>query len=90
MQSDSNVLLMRPDEVNNYKSVYKFKNGYSASIVCNPLSQGYTMQLFEVAVLDKNGNLCYDTSITDDVEGYLSFQGVADILKDISELESCV
>ena len=48
------------------------------------------MNFFEVAVLDKNGNLCYDTPITDDVVGYLNFQGVADILKDISELESCV
>ena len=75
---------------NNYKSVFKFRNGYSASVVCNPTTYGYDMNFFEVAVLDKNGNLCYDTPITDDVVGYLNFQGVADILKDISELESCV
>lgn len=48
------------------------------------------MDFFEVAVLDKDGRLCYDTPITDDVVGYLNFQGVADILKDISELESSI
>ena len=72
---------------NNYKNVYKFQNGYSASVVCNPTTYGYSMGLFEVAVLDKDGRLCYDTPITSDVEGYLTFQGVADILKDISKLE---
>lgn len=75
---------------NNYKTVFKFQNGYSASVVCNPTTYGYDMNFFEVAVLDKDGRLCYDTPITDDVVGYLNFQGVADVLKDISELEPCV
>ena len=78
---------MQSEHENNYKTVYKFQNGYSASVVCNPTTYGYNQDLFEVAVLDKHGNLCYDTPITSDVEGYLSFQGVADILKDISKLE---
>ena len=81
---------MQSEQENNYKTVYKFRNGYSASVVCNPTTYGYSQDLFEVAVLDKNGNLCYDTPITSDVESYLSFQGVADILKDISKLEPCV
>ena len=81
---------MSSTQENNYKSVFKFQNGYSASVVCNPTTYGYSTDLFEVAVLDKDGNLCYDTPITSDVEGYLSFQGVANILKDISELEPCV
>jgi len=81
---------MQSEHENNYKTVYKFRNGYSASVVCNPTTWGYKQDLFEVAVLDKDGKLCYDTPITSDVEGYLSFQGVADILKDISKLEPCV
>jgi len=44
------------------------------------------MGLFEVAVLDKDGELCYDTPITDDVIGYLTFQEVADTLKKIESL----
>ena len=81
---------MLSERENNYKNLYKFQNGYGASVVCNPTTYGYSTGLFEVAVLDKNGNMCYDTSITDDVVGYLNFQGVADVLKYISELEPCV
>ena len=81
---------MQSERENNYKSVFKFRNGYSASVVCNSTTYGYDMDFFEVAVLDKDGRLCYDTPITDDVVGYLNFQGVADVLKDISELESCI
>ena len=81
---------MLSEHENNYKSVFKFRNGYSASVVCNPTTYGHSTGLFEVAVLDKDGRLCYDTPITDDVVGYLNFQGVADVLKYISELESCL
>lgn len=81
---------MQSERENNYKTVYKFRNGYSASVVCNSTTYGYSQDLFEVAVLDKDGRLCYDTPITDDVEGYLSFRGVADILNDIAELEPCI
>jgi len=77
-------------ERNQYQKTYTFDNGYGASVICNQGSYGNTDGLFELAVLDKNGNLCYDTPITDDVEGYLSFQGVVDILNDIAELEPCV
>ena len=76
-------------ERNQYQKTYTFDNGYGASVICNQGSYGNTDGLFELAVLDKNGNLCYDTPITDDVEGYL-FQGVVDILNDIAELEPCV
>lgn len=78
---------MQLEHENNYKNVYKFQNGYSASVVCNPTTYGYSMGLFEVAVLDKDGRLCYDTPITSDVEGYLTFRDVAEILRDISKLE---
>jgi len=77
-------------ERNQYQKTYTFDNGYGASVICNQGSYGNTDGLFELAVLDKNGNLCYDTPITDDVEGYLSFQGGVDILNDIAELEPCV
>ena len=74
---------------NNYQNIYKVDNGYGASVICNPTSYGNAMGLFEVAVLDKDGELCYDTPITDDVKGYLTFREVADILVDIYKLEPC-
>jgi hypothetical protein len=36
----------------------------------------------------KNDNLCYDTPITSDVEGYLSEDEVTELLKQIQELKS--
>jgi hypothetical protein len=51
---------------------YEFENGYGASAVCHPYSYGGPAGLWEIAVLDKDGHLTYDTPITDDVLGYLS------------------
>jgi hypothetical protein len=56
----------------NYKAVYKFDNGYGVSIVRNEISYGGKEGLFELAVLDENGEITYDTEITDDVVGYLT------------------
>ena len=74
--------------MNDYKQVFKFDNGYGASVVCNAMSYGGSKGLFEVAVLDKNGNIAYNTPIAPDVVGWLDFAGVADILNKIKELKS--
>ena len=66
----------------------KFDNGYGASIVQNEHSYGGKIGLYEIAVLDSNGNIVYNTPITDDVLGYLSEEEVTDALKQISELEN--
>ena len=68
-----------------YQKIYKFDNGYGASVVCNFGTYGAKNGLFEVAVL-KNGEMCYDTPITSDVVGWLDFGGVADILNKIKAL----
>lgn len=70
----------------NYQKIYKFDNGYGASVVWGVGTYGGTDGLFEVAVLDQDGNLCYDTPITGDVVGFLDFQGVADVLNKIKAL----
>jgi len=71
--------------MNDYHKIYKFDNGYGASVVSNFGSYGGKDGLFEVAVL-KNGEMCYDTTITSDVVGWLDFDGVADILQKIKAL----
>ena len=77
---------MQSEHENNYKNVYKFQNGYGASVICNQSSYGSDNGLFELAVLDKNGDICYDTPITSDVIGYMTFGHVARVLKDIESL----
>jgi hypothetical protein len=47
-----------------------FDNGYGASVVRHEYSYGGKDGLYELAVLDKNGDLCYDTPITDDAVSY--------------------
>ena len=72
--------------MNDYRKVYTFANGYGASVVSNSYSYGGKDGLFEVAVLDSDGEICYGTSVTSDVIGFLDFGSVADILKKIENL----
>lgn len=72
--------------MNEYQKIYKFGNGYGASVVCNSMSYGGSKGLFEVAVLDATGYIVYDTPVTNDVVGFLDFAGVADILQQIQNL----
>lgn len=52
-----------------HRAHLSFPNGYGASIVCGgPLVHGDLKRPFEVAVL-RNGEITYDTPITDDVVG---------------------
>ena len=69
-----------------YQKVYRFDNGYGASVVWNPMSYGNRDGLFEIGVLDAAGNLVYDTPVTSDVVGFLDFAGVAETLEQIKNL----
>ena len=64
----------------------EFENGYGASVVKGEYTYGGKDGLYELAVLDSNGNLIYDTSITDDVIGYLTQQEVTDLMEQIQKL----
>ena len=67
---------------------YKFRaeNGYGASIVRHDFSYGGKDGLWELAVLDKTGDLCYTTHITEDVLGYLTEEEVNNTLLQIEQL----
>ena len=73
-------------DMNGYQLIYKFDNGYGASVVKNDFSYGGKSGLYEVAVLDKEGELCYDTPITSNVIGHLNMSEVDKILVNISHL----
>jgi hypothetical protein len=63
-----------------------FDNGYGASVVKHEYSYGGDKGLYELAVLDKNGNITYDTPVTNDVIGYLRPQDVTDVMEKIQKL----
>ena len=73
-------------EMNGYQLIYKFDNGYGASVVKHDFSYGGKKGLYEVAVLDNEGDLCYTTPITDNVLGYQNIGQVEQILAEISHL----
>ena len=65
---------------------YQFDNGYGASVVKHDGSYGGKQGLYEIAVLDSTGDLCYSTPITDDVIGYATEDKVLDTLHRIKSL----
>ncbi len=69
-----------------YEKIYKFDNGYGASVVCGLGTYGSKDGLFEVAVLDSNGSITYNTPVAGDVIGWLDFAGVAEVLNKIKAL----
>jgi len=66
--------------------VYKFENGYGASVVKHDYSYGGKSGLWEIAVLDSDDELCYHTPITQDVIGYLAWKKVELYLEEIKQL----
>ena len=66
---------------NGYQLLFSFSNNYTASVVEHDYSNG-----LEIAVLDSNGTITYDTPITDDILGYLTDDQANDILGKISRL----
>jgi hypothetical protein len=63
-----------------------FDNGFGASIVRHIMSYGGKLGLYELAILDKEGDLTYDTPVTNDVIGYLTPEEVTNYLIKIQEL----
>lgn len=66
--------------------IYKFANGYGASVIQSYMSYGGDRGLWELAVLDSNEHLCYDTPVTNDVIGYLTEEQVQEYLAQIDAL----
>tara|TARA_B100001248_G_scaffold259400_1_gene245362 strand:- start:255 stop:509 length:255 start_codon:yes stop_codon:yes gene_type:complete len=66
--------------------IYEFNNGFGASVVKHSGSYGNDRGLYEIAVLDSDGDLCYSTPITDDVIGYANEDKVLDTLHRIKSL----
>ena len=68
------------------KARMHFENWYGVSVVSHSYSYGGRDGLYEVAVLDSDDNLTYDTPVTNDVIGYLTEEDVTDVMKQVQEL----
>lgn len=68
------------------KARMHFDNGYGVSVVSHNYSYGGTQGLYEVAVLDADDNLTYETPVTNDVIGYLTEEDVTNVMKQVQEL----
>ena len=71
------------------QTLYKFPNGFGASVVFHIGSYGYEQGLCEIAVicwLGEEWEITYSTSVTDDVIGYLDSEQRDRTLEDIFNL----
>jgi len=73
------------------QEIFKFDNGYGASVVRHSFSYGGEMGLYELAVIrfsskSDRWKINYDTPITSDVIGYLAGTDVNDLLNEIKKL----
>jgi hypothetical protein len=75
------------------QKVYRFKNGFGASVVSHNFSYGGKEGKWELAVIKfkmegfEDFKLTYSTPITDDVIGWLELNEVDNLLEKISKLE---
>ncbi len=65
---------------------HDFENGYGVSVVKYCLSYGISSGLYELAVM-QDGDLCYETEITDDVIGNLTIEQAEEIAERVANLQ---
>jgi len=64
-----------------------FENGFGASVIRHEHTYGGKDGLYELAVLDADGEIHYDNSVANgDVHGYLTEVDVTELLKEIQNL----
>lgn len=68
--------------------IFKFDNGYGASVIRHEGSYGYHSGLWEVAPWDSDQKFIGQSLLEwcDDVEGYLPWQDVEKILEEVKKL----
>ena len=68
-----------PNHIGGKQARITFDNGYGASIIQTPFSYGGKIGLYEIGILDNEGDICSTTPITDSsVIGYLREEDVSE------------
>jgi hypothetical protein len=70
------------------QAVMHFEKGYGVSVVQTPYSYGGKMGLYEIAVIDSEGQVVYNTPVADGVIGYLREEDVTVGMERIQLLQS--
>jgi len=87
MKSFKDLVFTKLDEPYNGKQAkMQFDNGFGISVVSHNWSYGGPQGMYEIAVLDSDDCITYDTPITNDVIGWLSKRDVSRVMKDIQKL----
>jgi hypothetical protein len=82
-----------PAHMGGVQKIYRFDNGYGASVIRTPYTYGGNVGLWELAVIEfkdednENFKLTYETPVTSDVEGYLEWSEVEKLLERIEALD---
>ena len=93
MTSEMEILNIRDDwasRKDRFREKRFFDNGYGISVIRHEGSYGYSEGLFEIAVLNSDGELDFSTEVTGDVVGWLDVAGVIDYAKRIQQLPAAV
>lgn len=83
---DDLLFKMMNEDIKWIRARLSFDNGYGVSVVQGPHSYGGQKGLYELAVLDSDGDVCYDTPITDNVIGFLKPEDVTKYMIEIQQL----
>jgi hypothetical protein len=75
------MTLIEREELFGWQKIFKFPNGYGASVVVHDFSYG-----LEIALLDAGQNIIQHPEITDDVAGFLNVDSANDLLEKIAKL----
>lgn len=93
LQEMSDFLVDRRRKNGGFQLLFRFENGYGASVIKAPYSYGGVEDLWELAVIyyskatdSFDYTLRYDTPITDDVIGWLDDPHVVEYLREIKNL----
>ena len=94
MQMNEPIAVRVLEEIRGVQKVYRFANGYGASVVKGEHTYGGSDNLWELAVIKYKSNdsddldyeLCYKTPITEDVCGHMSDEEVEATINRIREL----
>ena len=68
------------------QATMNFENGFGVSVLIGSCFYSNGVDSYELAVL-KNGHLCYDSGLTEDVFGRLSAREVTKIMKQVQQLK---
>lgn len=75
-----------PEHEDARQAIMHFENGYGISVLKGDIFYSNGTDTYEVDILH-NGELCYDTPITNDVIRYVTSEQITDIMKRIQELK---